>query len=102
MRSLARLPARAEEGASLNGPDVANGSFELLGAALQWVNVRRLWQDRRVRGVDYRVWIFYTLWGGWNLWYYPSLEQWASTAGGVVMVIANLCWISLALKWRNR
>lgn len=79
-----------------------NGALELGGAGLTWLNVRRLWRDRRIRGVDWRIWIFFTVWGLWNMWYYPFLQQWASTAGGAVMVLANLVWISLAIKWRNQ
>ena len=84
-----------------NTADIANGAFELIGAGLNWRNVGRIRQDKRVRGVDWRTWVFFALWGWWNLFYYPSLGQWASAAGGVVMVAANTVWVIYAIKYRR-
>ncbi len=81
--------------------DVANAAFELFGAVLNWKNVAQIRRDRRVRGVDWRTWVFFTAWGWWNLYYYPSLGQWFSTAAGAVMVTANTVWISYAIKYRK-
>lgn len=81
--------------------DVANGTFELLGAVLVWLNVGRIRRDRCVRGVDWRAWIVFTSWGWWNLYYYPSLGQWFSAAGGAVMVAANTVWVAYAIKYRG-
>jgi len=81
--------------------DGINGLFELLGALLIWMNVYRILRDKMVRGVDWRVTFFFAAWGFWNLYYYPSLHQWLSTAGGVVMVIANVVWVVLAMKYRK-
>jgi hypothetical protein len=81
--------------------DLTNASFELVGAFLCWVNVGVLWKQKQVRGVDWRVWIFFATWGWWNLFYYPSLGQWASAAAGVVMVLANTAWVVLAMRYRR-
>jgi len=81
--------------------DTTNGLFELVGALLNWRNVARIRRDRRVRGVDWRTWAFFTAWGWWNVYYYPSLGQWASMLGGLVMVSANTVWVWYAIKYRR-
>ena len=80
-------------------PDLINGSFELTGGLLCWANVRRLLRDRKVQGVDWRVSAFFSAWGFWNLFYYPSLSQWASFVGGLAIVVANTAWVVLALRF---
>jgi hypothetical protein len=82
--------------------DTVNGLFELLGGIVLWQNVRRIRQDRKLAGVDWRVTGFFTGWGFWNLWYYPSLDQWLSFAGGLNIVAANFVWLAFATKYRNR
>lgn len=83
-------------------PDVVNGIFESLGAVAIWGNVRRILRDKMLKGVDWRVTLFFSSWGYWNLFYYPSLDQWFSFAGGLALVAGNTLWVALALKYRNR
>jgi hypothetical protein len=83
-------------------PDAINAAFELVGAFLNWTNVRRLMRDKKVRGVYWPAWAFFALWGWWNLLYYgPFLGQWLSGAAGIIMVIANTTWVVLAIKYRR-
>lgn len=82
--------------------DVANGLFEVCGGLAVWQNCRRLLRDRQVRGTDWRVTALFTAWGFWNLYYYPSLGQWASFAGGLVIVSGNFFWVALAIRYRDR
>jgi len=63
-------------------PDAVNGAFEFLGGASVWMHVRTIMCDKQSRGVSPFATAFFTLWGFWNLYYYPSLAQWASFAGG--------------------
>jgi len=39
--------------------------------------------------------------GLWNLYYYPSLDQWASFVVGVFVVTANIAWIGLILYYQK-
>lgn len=80
--------------------DLTNGIFETIGAMCVLLNVHRLHVDREIRGVHWAPTIFFTSWGLWNVVYYPSLGQWWSTAGGALLVLANLWW--LVLVWRYR
>lgn len=78
-------------------PDHINAVFELVGAAVTWVNFNKLRRDRSISGVDWRTWIFFSAWGLWNLYYYPSLGQSWSFYAGIVLVTGNLAWLLLAI-----
>lgn len=86
----------------MNVYDVVNGAFEVLGAIATWFNVRTLIRDRIVRGIDYRSMAFFAGWGLWNLVYYPHLNQWASFAGGTLLVAGNGAWLLLRLYYSRR
>ncbi len=82
--------------------DLINGSFELLGAIFTWRNFQQLRRDRQVAGVYWPTTAFFAAWGLWNLIYYPHLGQWASFAGGVLLVIGNVAWVALALRLKTQ
>ena len=82
--------------------DLFNGAFELLGGCLVWMNSVRLYRDKQVRGVYLPATVIFSAWGLWNLYYYPSLSQWASFAGGVVMVIGNWTWVAMAIYYKRK
>ena len=81
--------------------DILNAIFELIGAVFTIVSIKKLLIDKQVRGVYWPVWIFYTAWGIWNLYYYPSVDCPYSFWSGVFMVITNIIWVSLAFKYRK-
>jgi hypothetical protein len=81
--------------------DAVNGCFELLGGVLLWMSVQRLWREREVKGVYWPATAFFGMWGWWNLLYYPSLGQWCSFVGGLVVVTANTTWVVLFLWFRR-
>lgn len=82
-------------------PDLINGLFELLGGFALWQNVTRIKKDKQCRGVNWQVTLFFFAWGLWNLFYYPSLSQWISFAGGLNIVLANAFWLYYAIKYRR-
>ncbi len=82
-------------------PDIVNGTFEIIGGILCWMNAVRLWKDKAIKGVMWQVTTFFTLWGFWNLIYYPALGQWFSFLGGAFLVIRNTPWVILALKYKD-
>ena len=74
-------------------PDFINGSFEVIGGGVIFLNCWKLYKDKVVKGVVWQLTIFFMAWGLWNLYYYPYLHQWISFVGGLLMVIANTLWI---------
>lgn len=81
--------------------DLINGAFELLAGLMVLNHCRAVLRDKAVAGVSILSVAFMSAWGFWNLYYYPSLDQWASFAGGVMIVIANVVWVFLLLKYRG-
>lgn len=67
-----------------------------------WRNVRQLYKDKQVRGISVLTTVFFTSWGVWNLYYYPHLDQWLSFAGGLVIVTANVAWVSQMFYYNRK
>jgi hypothetical protein len=86
---------------SIQPGDLINGLFECVGGILIWGNVRALMKAKMLRGVMWPVTGFFWAWGLWNLWFYPSLHQWLSFAGGIVIMTGNTVWLALAIKYRR-
>lgn len=82
--------------------DTINALFELGGSLLIWLNVRTILKDKVVKGVFWPVNVFYTLWGVWNMYYYPSLGQSWSFWAGIGVVVGNAVWCVAAWKYRPR
>lgn len=66
------------------------------------LNVVALYRAKQVRGVNVWATVFFTAWGVWNLYYYPSLGQWWSFAGGVAIVVVNAVWVAMAWTYSRR
>jgi hypothetical protein len=79
--------------------DAINGAFEGVGAILTFLNARRVYQDKGYAGINPPALAFFVSWGAWNLFYYPSLEQWMSFAGGLALVVANITWVVAMLYY---
>jgi uncharacterized membrane protein YfcA len=82
--------------------DIINGIFEVAGGVFLIANCFRLYKDKTVQGVSVSVTAFFSVWGFWNLFYYPSLGQWWSFFGGVLLVAANSVWVGMALRYSRR
>lgn len=85
----------------MNWSDLLNGCFELIGACALGVNVRRLWIDRELKGVHWSPVVFYTVWGLFNLAFYPYNGLIWSFYGGIAVVIVNSVWLYLVWKFRH-
>lgn len=86
----------------MSTPDIINGCLECAAAGMTSLNVRRVWKDRMVRGVDWRVTAFHISWGLYNLYFYPSLGQWCSLAGGIVLTLTNAAYVASLLYFRRK
>jgi len=82
--------------------DLINGGFELFGGVLCWINVRRLYRDKEIKGVSWQVQAFFAAWSVWNLWFYPSLGQTASFLGAIFLVLGNGTWVLMAWHYGRK
>lgn len=81
--------------------DIINGSFELLAGAAVALHCAQLLRDREVKGVSLPAVLFFTVWGCWNMYYYPFLGQPWSFAGGVIVTLANTAYLALLVRFGN-
>lgn len=79
--------------------DIVNAAFEFTGAAFICLSIHKVMKDKVVAGVSWMTLAFFAGWGVWNLWYYPSLEQWASFAGGVALTTTNVAYVVLLIYY---
>lgn len=82
--------------------DLVNGTFEFVGSIMLWLNVRTLYQDKGYLGINWGVTAFFASWGYWNMYYYPSLGQWLSFAGGCSITLANTVWLSMMFYYGRK
>ena len=85
--------------------DLVNGAFETCGFFFILPSIIRLVQDKEVKGVSLIHAGFFWIWGLWNLYYYPSLNQQFSFYGGILLFTANTIWIVLLVyydRWPTR
>jgi len=75
--------------------DAINGAFEVLGAIFVFLSIQRLYADKLVRGVHWAAVAYFSSWGAWNLYYYPSLDQWASFFGAIAICSANTIYLCM-------
>lgn len=82
-------------------PDLINGLFEGLAGFAILGHCNRLYKDKKVKGVSLWSTIFFTAWGGWNIYYYPILSQLFSFYAGLLVLGANLLWVGMIIyyKW---
>jgi len=81
--------------------DLINAGFEF-GAAVAILNhCRELYRHKQVRGVSIASTVFFMLWGIWNIYYYPSLDQGLSFTAGLLVVAANALWVLMLIHYAN-
>lgn len=75
-------------------PDAINAMFELGGAALLTLNIRRLFKDRTVAGVSVWPTAFFSAWGLWNLAFYIAVNAPLSWWAGLFLCAVNFVWLA--------
>lgn len=86
----------------MNSSDLINGLFELFGGLLLTINCFKLYKDKVIHSVSLLPTTFFTLWGLWNLFFYPFNGLMFSFIGGIIVVAANSVWITMALFYRRK
>jgi hypothetical protein len=74
--------------------DKFNAALELCGAFVIFLNIKKTYIDKSVRGIDWRYLAFYIGWGAWNMFYYPSLGQWWSFYAGILIIWFDVIWLA--------
>lgn len=82
--------------------DFVNGGLEMLGAFFILHSVILLHKAKMVRGVSWMHTCFFMTWGWWNIYYYPSLDQWFSFIGGLMLVSVNTIWLCQILYYNHK
>ena len=82
-------------------PDMINGGLEAVGAAAVLNHCWTLYQHKQVRGVSVASTALFTVWGLWNLYYYPHLDQFWSFAGAIFITLANALYVGLMLHYTD-
>ena len=77
----------------MNYSDLINGIFEFIGAIFVCLSIYKLNKDKEVKGVHWLPIMFFTLWGGFNVWFYPHNDLYYSFIGGLFLMIINSIWV---------
>ena len=83
-------------------PDLINGLFEFFGGTLILLNIVQLYKHKTIQGVHWLPTLFFTSWGLWNLYFYPSLDQWYSFIGGLWIVVTNSIWLIQIIYYKTK
>jgi hypothetical protein len=86
----------------MSWPDLINSGFEFFAGVFLILNIRRIVRDKSVKGVSVWPVAYFSLFGLWNMYYYPFLEQWASFCSGLLVVLVNTIWVGLAIYYSRK
>lgn len=81
--------------------DLINACFEFFAVFALANHCRVLYRQKQVRGVSIMSVVFFSAWGFWNLYYYPSLGQMFSFYAGVLLCLIHAIYIYLLIKYKN-
>jgi hypothetical protein len=82
--------------------DLINSLFEALAGFFILLHCRATYRAKSSAGVSLSATLFFFVWGGWNIYYYPSLGQTFSFIGGLGVFAANLLWIGMIVYYRMK
>jgi len=82
--------------------DLINSLFEISGGFFVLLSIIKVIKDKKVAGVSYGTIGFFATWGYWNLFYYPSLNQWLSTAGAGILAATNTIYVLLLIYYARK
>ena len=82
--------------------DITNGGFEISGSIFVLFSVIKTLKEKSSKGVSWVTVAYFMSWGFWNLYYYPSLDQWVSFVGGIGVVTMNTIWVVALIIYRRQ
>jgi hypothetical protein len=81
--------------------DIINGAFEFCGSLMLARNVRMTYLAKRTQGVSLLATSYFSSWGIFNIFYYPSLGQHWSFLGGICVAAVNSIWVAQILYYNH-
>lgn len=81
--------------------DLVNGIIEFVGGCFLWLNVWRITKDKDIKGIHWGSVMFWTAFGSWNIYYYPSINQWFSFYGSIFVFLGNTTWVILCFYYKK-
>ena len=82
--------------------DIINGIFELFASFFLFINVIKTYKDKKVAGVHWISVAFFTLWGYWNIYFYPHHGLKWSFIAGILVAIINTIWTIQLIYYKGR
>jgi len=84
-----------------NYSDLLNGMFELVAGMFVILNIKQLNKDKEVKGISPISVIFFTMWGFWNVIFYPMNGFIWSFIGGLFIFVLNVFWVIQILYYKK-
>lgn len=82
-------------------PDHINAFFECSGLFFVFPSIIALYRTKSAEAISLWTVFFFTSWGFWNMWYYPSLGQFWSGVGAYGVAGANSIWLGLIIYYKK-
>lgn len=79
-------------------PDMINASFEFAGSLVVCFSIFTIMKDKCYAGINIIHVGFFSVWGVWNVFYYPAIGQPWSFIAGCFLAAANVVYVML-LWW---
>ena len=86
----------------MNSSDFINFIFEISGGFFVLLSILATHKAKKIEGVSILMVLFFTSWGYWNLYYYPSLGQLLSGLGAASVALANTFWLCQIMYYKRR
>lgn len=82
--------------------DLINACWEFAGAAFMLRAITIVLKDKVVKGIDWTIIFFFTTWGFWNTYFYPTNGFPYSFAGSVCLAAMNLIYLILLIYYSRK
>jgi len=82
--------------------DIINSTFFMCASFFLFLNIVRLYKDKKVHGVSLISLTFFSIWGFWQIYYFWNIAQLWSFVGTVAMNTMNVIWAVMAFYYSFR
>ncbi len=82
--------------------DLINTIFHSTVGGFAVLNVLALRRDKMTKGVSITAFIFYALFGFWNVYFFSQLDQGWSARASLIPAIMNTVWVTMTVYYASR